>query len=71
LIFMMSQRDPPNYLAEDNAVSGPGGRRIGDRRTGEGGAPAVRGYLVCRMHGAGGGAPIGKPNGNYKHDDLE
>ena len=25
-------------------------------------APAVRGYSVCRMHGAGGGAPVGNKN---------
>ena len=25
-------------------------------------APAVRGYSVCRMHGAGGGAPPGNRN---------
>jgi uncharacterized protein YjcR len=25
-------------------------------------APAVRGYSVCRMHGAGGGAPRGNRN---------
>ena len=30
-------------------------------------APAVRGYRVCRMHGARGGAPEGKHNGNYRH----
>ena len=30
-------------------------------------APAVRGWKVCRMHGARGGAPEGKRNGNYKH----
>jgi hypothetical protein len=30
-------------------------------------APAVRGYRVCRMHGAGGGAPEGKANGNFRH----
>ena len=30
-------------------------------------APAVRGWRVCRMHGAGGGAPTGKRNGNYRH----
>lgn len=30
-------------------------------------APAVRGYQVCRMHGAGGGAPGGKANGSYRH----
>jgi hypothetical protein len=30
-------------------------------------APAVRGRPVCRMHGAGGGAPRGKRNGNFRH----
>ncbi len=30
-------------------------------------APAVRGWSVCRFHGAGGGAPKGARNGNYKH----
>lgn len=30
-------------------------------------APAVRGWRVCRMHGAGGGAPRGKAHGAWKH----
>ncbi len=30
-------------------------------------APAVRGWTVCRVHGARGGAPEGKANGAYKH----
>ena len=30
-------------------------------------APAVTGWSVCRMHGAGGGAPIGKANGQWRH----
>ena len=29
--------------------------------------PAVRGWRVCRMHGAGGGQPAGKAHPNYKH----
>ena len=29
--------------------------------------PAVRGWKVCRFHGAGGGGPKGKANGNYRH----
>lgn len=38
------------------------------KRTGEPcGAPAVSGWAVCRMHGAGGGAPAGARNGNYRH----
>ena len=30
-------------------------------------APAVRGWTVCRFHGARGGAPKDKANGAYKH----
>ena len=30
-------------------------------------APAVRGWAVCRFHGARGGAPEGKANGAYKN----
>jgi hypothetical protein len=30
-------------------------------------SPAVKGWNVCRMHGAGGGAPRGPRNGNYRH----
>ena len=30
-------------------------------------APAVRGWTVCRFHGARGGAPKGCSNGAYKH----
>jgi hypothetical protein len=29
-------------------------------------AAAVRGYRVCRHHGAGAGAPSGERNGQYK-----
>jgi hypothetical protein len=32
-------------------------------------APAVRGRSVCRMHGAGGGAPNGNQNA-FKHGEL-
>lgn len=30
-------------------------------------SPAVTGWKVCRHHGAGGGAPKGERNGNYKN----
>ncbi len=30
-------------------------------------APAVRGWTICRFHGARGGGPKGKRNGAYKH----
>ena len=33
-------------------------------------SPAVRGWKVCRMHGAGGGAPKGTRNGNYRHGEC-
>jgi uncharacterized protein YjcR len=38
-------------------------------------SPAVRGYRVCRMHGAGGGAPLGNKNalkhGLYSAEAIE
>lgn len=33
-------------------------------------APAVKGWTVCRFHGARGGAPAGKRNGMYRHGDY-
>lgn len=30
-------------------------------------APAVKGWSVCRFHGARGGGPRGERNGAYKH----
>ncbi len=30
-------------------------------------APAVNGWRVCRVHGAGGGAPCGAEHPNYRH----
>jgi len=30
-------------------------------------APAVKGWAVCRFHGARGGAPKGQANGRYRH----
>jgi hypothetical protein len=30
-------------------------------------SPAVTGWAVCRMHGAGGGAPVGSANGAWIH----
>lgn len=29
--------------------------------------PAVKGWSVCRMHGARGGAPVGPANGRWRH----
>ena len=33
-------------------------------------APAVTGWSVCRFHGARGGGPKGRRNGNYKHGET-
>ena len=33
-------------------------------------APAVTGWNVCRVHGAGGGAPKGERNGMYRHGEY-
>lgn len=42
--------------------------RAHSKRTGQGcKAPAVKSWKVCHKHGAGGGAPEGKANGNYRH----
>ena len=30
-------------------------------------SPAVNGWNVCRLHGAGGGAPCGERHGQYRH----
>lgn len=29
--------------------------------------PSVKGWSVCRMHGARGGAPLGPANGRWRH----
>ena len=52
---MQSAHDAPRCKAKS--------KRTGKRCR----APAVRGCRVCRMHGARGGAPTGKRNGNYRH----
>ena len=52
---MQSAHDAPRCTAASKRT----GKRCG--------APAVRSYRVCRMHGAKGGAPTGKGNGNYRH----
>ena len=51
---MQSAHDAPRCKAKS--------KRSGKRC----GAPAVRGCHVCRMHGARGGAPTCKGNGNYR-----
>lgn len=38
-------------------------KRTGERCKG----PAVRGWNVCRFHGAGGGGPLGEKHGNFRH----
>jgi len=51
-----------------NPMQSAKGCRAHSKRTGQPcRAPAVKGWKVCRMHGAGGGAPSGQANGNYRH----
>jgi hypothetical protein len=52
---MQSAHDAPRCKAKSKRT----GKRCG--------APAIRGSLVCRMHGARGGAPTGERNGNYRN----
>jgi hypothetical protein len=33
-------------------------------------SPSVTGKHVCRMHGAGGGAPRGRAHGRYRHGQF-
>jgi hypothetical protein len=54
----MSFSDAPQCTARS--------KRTGERCKG----PAVRGWTVCRFHGAGGGAPSGERNGRYKHGQF-
>jgi hypothetical protein len=54
-INLMSITDAPQCTATS--------KRTGERCKG----PAVRGWTVCRFHGAGGGAPRGESHGRYKH----
>lgn len=45
--------------------------RAHSKRTGEPcRSPAVRGFNVCRMHGARGGAPKGKGDGRWRHGQF-
>lgn len=56
---MNSQVDLMNLAPRCNATS---------KRTGKPcRAPAVKGWKVCRFHGARGGGPSGSRNGNYRH----
>jgi hypothetical protein len=48
-------RDAPRCAAK--------AKRTGERCR----CPAVRGWRVCRVHGAGGGAPRGSRHGMWKH----
>ena len=55
--------DNPMQRAHDALRCSAKSKRSGERCR----APAVRGFNVCRMHGARGGAPEGKRNGNYRN----
>src|ERR1700687_6184603 len=57
------EREPWEYAFE----KAPGGTAKSKRTVQRCKAPAVRGWNVCRFHGARGGAPKGKANGAWKH----
>jgi hypothetical protein len=55
--------DNPMQSAHDAPRCGAKSKRTGQPCR----SPAVTGHRVCRMHGAGGGAPEGKVNGKFRH----
>lgn len=58
----MSRLDAARNSARCSARS----KRTGEHCKG----PAVRGWRVCRFHGARGGGPTGLANGNYRHGEF-
>lgn len=58
----MSPVDPLNKAPRCTATS----KRTHKRCKG----PAVKGFRVCRFHGARGGAPKGEKNGAYRHGNF-
>lgn len=61
---MKSEFDPMNLVGFMNAALNCTAK---SKRSGKPcGAPAVKGWLVCRFHGAFGGAPRGKANASCK-----
>jgi len=51
------------YPFQKSPRCGATSKRSGERCK----APAVRGWTVCRFHGARGGGPKGERNGMYRH----
>ena len=51
------------YPFQKSPRCGATSKRMGERCK----APAVRGWTVCRFHGARGGGPRGERNGMYRH----
>jgi hypothetical protein len=58
-----TKREPREYAFQKAPRCTAKSKRTGQRCK----APAVRGWDVCRFHGARGGAPKGKANGAWKH----
>jgi hypothetical protein len=59
----ISRREQREYAFQKTPRCTAKSKRTGERCK----APAVRGWNVCRFHGARGGAPKGKANGAWKH----
>ena len=60
---MKTEAEKPEYPFQKAPRCTAKSKRTGQRCK----APAVRGWNVCRFHGAHGGAPKGKSNGAWKH----
>ena len=57
------QRDPTRLQAAPRCSAMSKRTRLPCR------APSMRGWRVCRCHGARGGAPKGEANGRYRHGE--
>ena len=60
---MKTEAEKPEYPFQKAPRCTATSKRTGQRCK----APAVRGWNVCRFHGARGGAPNGEANGAWKH----
>lgn len=59
----MNADDNPMRAANNAPRCTAKSKRTGERCNG----PAVTGWLVCRLHGAGGGHPAGAAHPSWKH----
>lgn len=60
---------PPQKLSHDRFATASRCAATAKATNAQCKGPAKRGWHVCRMHGAGGGAPTGASNGAWRHGD--